>query len=460
MPSYVAAILCWILIFWMIRRDAMAREPFAGSLWVPLLWLLILGSRPLSYWVGSGGGGGEGNTFDRNIYLIFWFLSLVLLNRAGINWSAVIADNWPIVLFYGFLLTSCLWSDGAFVTFKRWFKDLSAVFVGLVILSQRDPREALEAVVFRVAIVLMPCSVMLLKYFPQHGRRYSVSGGLEVTGVADQKNSLGEMIMAMGLVIIWCLADRHQQRDLEPVVVKRRRRSGLFVLTVGLYMLWQSDSKTAMLCMAVGSVVILSDRLPLIGKSPKAVLGVALISPALYMIGNSLFGLTAGLLRLLGRDPTLTNRTKIWDVVLSKDTDPMFGEGYLMFWDKYNPIILDGYPVMLKTAHNGYLEMYLDGGWIGVGFLMVMLLGVGVAVSREFLTGSHFGRLQLAIFVAVLIYNYSESSFGRRGSLWFAFLIFCANYGRAFMGRSMKNSAVSGPLPGARQIPAKEGAAG
>lgn len=430
MPPYLAALLCWGAIFLVFRWDARTREPFARALWVPLLWFLILCSRPVSYWLGVGGGGSEGNPFDRNIYLVFWAIAVVILNRAGTNWGVAMSNNWPLVLLYGFMLASCLWADSPFVAFKRWFKDLTAVFVALVILAQRDPREALEAVFFRAGLVLFPVSVLLIKYFPHHGRRYTISGGLEVTGITGQKNSLGEMIMVVSIVLVWCLADR--ARNLELAVPRRRKQLGWLLLVLGIYLLQQSDSKTSIVCLGIGSLIVVADRLPFVGASPGRFLGVLCSSSVLYLVLDNLFSIRGRILEALGRDASLTGRTDIWNYVLNAGSDPLLGAGYMAFWENHKRIFIDNMWIGMNTAHSGYIDIYLDGGWVGGFFLGLMLLGVGWMVCREFLTGSHFGRLQLAMFVMMLIYNFSETTFARRSPMWFMFLLLCGNYARVF----------------------------
>jgi hypothetical protein len=53
-----------------------------------------------------------------------------------------------------------------------------------------------------------------------------------------------------------------------------------------------------------------------------------------------------------------------------------------------------------------------------------MLLAIGILVGRAYLRGTFYGRLQLAFFVIMLLYNLSESMYARRGPLWFSFLLF------------------------------------
>ena len=78
----------------------------------------------------------------------------------------------------------------------------------------------------------------------------------------------------------------------------------------------------------------------------------------------------------------------------------------------------------LLSAHNGYLEVFCDGGWVGVGLLVLWLLVAGFNVSRTLLGGGYFGRVGFAVWINIVSYNWSEASFFRSTVLWFTFLLF------------------------------------
>jgi O-antigen ligase len=96
----------------------------------------------------------------------------------------------------------------------------------------------------------------------------------------------------------------------------------------------------------------------------------------------------------------------------------------MMYWDYYGGVELSRQLVAFKTAHNGYLDTYLDGGALGLCCLAIFLLAIGRRAVREYLTGSQWGRLAFAFFVTMLLYNFAETTFGRRSALWFVFLLF------------------------------------
>ena len=119
-------------------------------------------------WLGFGGGAStlEGSPIDSLVFFILIFAAFVALARRRLNWSAVISENWPIFLFYAFLLISVLWANSPFISFKRWFKEFGNIAVLLVILTDPRPQQAVRAVFVRCACLLLPLSFVLIRYYP------------------------------------------------------------------------------------------------------------------------------------------------------------------------------------------------------------------------------------------------------------------------------------------------------
>ena len=84
-------------------------------------------------------------------------------------------------------------------------------------------------------------------------------------------------------------------------------------------------------------------------------------------------------IRLLGRDPTLTERTELWDVVLGLEVNSFVGAGFMSFWTgERMELIWRILGVKLVQAHSGYLEQYLNLGFYR-GSLHRSHYAVGVA---------------------------------------------------------------------------------
>jgi exopolysaccharide production protein ExoQ len=413
------------LFWWLIRRDNRLREGVSTALWIPTLWVGILASRPLSMWVGFGGGSDTqgGSPVDSLFFLVMIIAALRVLVRRQVAWSRIITENWAIFLFYGFLLLSVAWSPYSFVSFKRWFKEFGNILVLLVILTEINPQQALRTVFFRCGCVLIPLSEIYLRWFPNLGRVYSShSGGLEVTGVTCQKNSLGALVLVCSLIILWDWLELRRRNKEQPELKLRwdlRLRVGL--LLCGAHLLHACDSKTSMTCLVLGAGFIAASRLPLLRRNLRFLGVLALAGFLGYQTLDQMFDFRKVVLHGLGRNSDLTGRTEVWRVLWAAGTDPVFGTGFMSFWD--NPEYQSKLPEAdAVSAHNGYLEIYLFDGMIGVFFLGLMIVASGARINKALAWDGDYGVVRFAVFLVALLANYTESNFACMTPVGFLFL--------------------------------------
>jgi exopolysaccharide production protein ExoQ len=422
--NYLIALSFWIFAIWLIRRDTRQRDGISRAVWIPTLWVAILSSRPLSMWLGGGGAIDtlDGSPVDRLFYMTMIAASLYVLSKREVQWAQFFQRNWPLFLYYGYFLISTTWADSPVSSFKRWCKDLGNIFVALVILTETNPQQAFRAVFVRCAYVWIPLSVIFLRYFPGLGRNYLRGGQLEPIGVSTQKNSLGAMVLVCGLILFWDWFER--TRPGQRPQKKFDRYLPLAIFLIGGYLLYLCDSKTSILCLGIGCLIFSTIKFPLLKDRINALGRYTLILVLTFFLVDWAFGVKDELVGRLGRDMTFTGRTEVWKVLLDLKTDPVLGTGFCSFWS--NRDYLQQLPNWIAfSAHNGYLETYIDGGWIGIFFLSVLLLTSALRINRQLSYGGSFALVRFAVLVSTLIGNYSESNFGRMGPLWFIFLL-CA----------------------------------
>jgi O-antigen ligase len=401
---------------------------------------LILASRPLSLWFSGGTAitsthnDVEGSLIDQAFYLSLTVGAWIVASRRGVKWRNLFIANIALTIFLLYFAVSVFWSNNPEGSFKRWFKLFSLVFVVSVILSEKDPMEAIRAVYVRCAYVLIPLSLVFIRYYPSWGRIYHSAGDMEVTGITTQKNSLGELVMICGFFLVWDYLEQRPagaKRQWSPLLWER-----LILLLMIVWVLYLSQSKSALVCLLIGLALLMRsewlssvtiNRMVLIGamSSPFVVLGFAEFSSILDPLVES-----------LGRDATLTGRTDIWRNVLAGTwVNPLIGTGFFSFWGGEGGEAirnLMGAPGV-HSAHNGYLDIYLDGGLIGLLLLFCLLLACGTRLSRSLNVSPH-QRLKFAVLIVAILYNLSESTFARLTPLWFTTLLALIEF------RSMQSS--------------------
>ena len=146
-----------------------------------------------------------------------------------------------------------------------------------------------------------------------------------------------------------------------------------------------------------------------------------------------LLGLKDAALQLLGRNPDLTGRTEIWAQVIPMAPNAIVGAGFETFW--CGPRVAKFYAMhggisMTNEAHNGYIEVYLNLGVLGVG-LIALVLGHGYLRSvSAFRRDSALGALLVAYVATAVSYNIGEAGFRILCLPWFFLLLSILTAGR------------------------------
>lgn len=421
MPPSLALLLSALVTLWLVKKDQIPRPEMNFARWLVLLWLMIRASRPVTSWYGGGGDSEmEGNQTEALIMLLFFISAAVILMQRGFHFGSLPRLNIFFCLLLLYFGISCIWSPYSFVSLKRWSKEIGAVLVALLIVTDVSPAATFKMICVRSAYVLFPLSEVLIKYFPHLGRAYSVSGEPMVTGVTDQKNSLGLICCIFSLGLIWDLYDAKVDQRFK--ILGRELRPQLVALGLGGWLLWDSQSKTSLLALVAGIFLFFGSYIPTARRSPTLFAGssLALVYIALLATGLSTV-LAAPLLQAVGRDATLTGRTEIWQAALAQPTDPLIGSGFYIFWNEYGPAVWSHFQgnFYVRSVHSGYIETYLDGGAIGCTLLGAYIFILGAKLARIYDVQSSFSRVAFSLFVIFVITNFSEVYVLRLGSLWF-----------------------------------------
>lgn len=417
-------------LFW-LDRDLSVRP--SKALWLPALWLAIGGSRNVGEWVQSGvrvdaGNSAylEGNPLDRNILAFLMLLGTLALLRRRRQVVACLKTAGPLVAYISYALISLSWSDYPGVGVRRWFRVIGDIIMILVIVTDVDPKDAIQRVLKRVGFVLVPVSLLLIRYYPDLGRAYSPDGTLSWTGVAAGKNGLGIVCLIFGFHSVWrlLLAIRGAR---EP---NRRRRiiANVVVLGLTVWLLQLANSMTSFSCFVLATVVAIaitkksrqSERPGISVRNPVLVHTVTLATVAVAM--SVLFFGASALLSTLGRDPTLTGRTNIWKIVLGYVDNPVFGAGFETFWIGKRIVDISSAYTAMNQAHNGYIEVYLNLGWVGIALLVFVIFRGYRNVSKSLYQNPDLAILKLGFLIIALIYNCTEGAFKFMTPVWFGFL--------------------------------------
>ncbi len=149
-----------------------------------------------------------------------------------------------------------------------------------------------------------------------------------------------------------------------------------------------------------------------------------LVGLLILLVFTFVVPMTDILISALGRDSTLTGRTEVWEALLAVPVNPIVGVGFESFWlGEPAERLWATYWWRPNEAHNGYLETYLNLGWVGVILLAGWILSAFRSASRTLSYDFDFGRFRTGVLAIALVYNWTEAAFRGTHPLWLLFFV-------------------------------------
>src|SRR5256886_2317741 len=449
LPPAVASCLTLAFIAFLFRRDIRERPDVSGALWLPLIWLLIGCSRSVSEWlnifglpVSGAASVEEGSPLDACFYFVLIIVGFCVLAKRQVSLSEIISNNGWLIAFLLYCFISIAWSDFPFIALKRWLKVLGHPIMALIVLTEADPEEALTRLMKRCAYVVVPVSILFIKYYPELGRGFSPWGGVTSNGIAADKNMLGADCLILGYFFFWYLLQTWRTER------STWRRNELWLIAGFLIGIWwlfsQAHSATSFTSLVIGALTVVFVGIRSVKKN---FIGTYMLAALVLLTTAELaFGISGRSSEALGRTSTLSGRTELWTRLLELHTDPILGTGFESFWLGERLKRLEGlFYFVPNEAHNGYLETYLTLGLIGTFLLIGLFVATFWKIRLQLFRNFDWGRYRLGFLAAVVLYNWTEAAFKTLSPVWFAFYIIAMDYPRAHLRTTQPSVEVTGP---------------
>jgi O-antigen ligase len=193
------------------------------------------------------------------------------------------------------------------------------------------------------------------------------------------------------------------------------------------WLLSMSDSATSLSCLLLGAATMAVVGWRIVSKR---FLGTYIVATLAVVVALQMsFGGYDGVVKALGRNSTLTDRTAVWQDVIALDDSPILGAGFESFW--LGPRLERmwrkwwWHPIQ---AHNGYIETYLNLGMVGEALLVLLLLATFFKARSELLRDLNYGRYRLGVLFAIIVYNYTEATFKGVHLVWTLFYLIALDY--------------------------------
>lgn len=416
MPPLAALLICGVFIAYLVRNERNEAPSVSGAIWIPAIWLMIVSTKSVSQWVaGSNTGDSDiGNLPDQIFVLVWLLIGVIILANRSTGWKHALRTQSPIVLLFVLMFCSILWSSIPAETFGRLIRQLLALCMALVVASEKSPTLAVESILRRATYILIPTSILLIKYYPHLGVDFGRWSGERMwVGVALQKNGLGRVCMVSLLFMIWSYFKSRRFGHENGNGNKLIKYCKGIVFVLAAYMLLFPDGKvsaTSLVALFAGLATMwLMFTLSRDGRTLK----ISLIATSvlfLFLLGISLplsgGTVATGFNAMLDRDATFTGRADTWaEIIPIAFSHPILGCGFDSYW---TPATRELHA--MSHGHSSYLEMFNELGIVGLIAYFSVFLSVAKHGRNELLRNREWGVFAVSYLVMSMAHGATESS--------------------------------------------------
>jgi O-antigen ligase len=374
------------------------------DIFLHIFLLLIIIGAGLPLWrevTGASINSIDGDPLQRNIILIAYLLALIPLIVKPSKIFKELFKN-PSLLFFLFWATlSVFWSNFPSIGFRRVIALHLTIFYAILLYLRFNEKGFLNLLTITLYIILISSTIIIL-FFPSVGIMSGVHEG-SWRGIFTHKNTLGK-ITVLSLILFTTSLEKCKGNFSKYVLI--------FGSLLSLFLLIRSESLSAYLLTFIFIIsVVLVNVFRLFKKDWLFLLVLfvlVIIFVTLLLIKNF-----ETLLMMLGRDVTFTGRIPLWRELIKIGLDNPLGFGYGTFWvGDSNPsvIIYNRIPWRPSHAHNGYLDVWIQLGWIGLLSSLALVVKTSYKIFIRILHEKNKPYFWIYFLIFILTYNISESN--------------------------------------------------
>lgn len=359
----------------------------------------------------------EGEPIRPYIFGPIYLTALILLLYRATDALKRMRRHWPYLLFLIYALATVGWSwhpAKVFITSGHLVGCYLVCLSAALALENRQRLLIHVLVLYSFLIVLT--TLATITFFPAQGIM-EVGDKLRWVGLAPNANTLG---MAL-LIAVWIGLVRF-------FYAKNRasRISSLALVILSAICLYGSDSMTSSLL-----ALLMAATLPLLIVVGRRTPLVAVLSGFFFLCIFSTFFLTAYLVRpdlflteklfaTIGRTSTFTGRTDLWKIALQAIRErPLLGWSFDARLSVSDKFLFHG-----TYFHNGYLELLVAGGVVGLALVAALLIQMTFHLIRMLARDRQLFAANAVFLLVILLHNITEGSLGNSPHLfWLMFTL-------------------------------------
>lgn len=311
---------------------------------------------------------------------------------------------------------SIAWSSQEFITFKRAIALSFSTIVILYLIQVFKNRELLRLMSISFAIIVT-MNVVASLFFQSYVYDY-FNDPTALRGVYTTKNHLSKLMVLSIITIYFYIRYNHLNINKRCIWI-------IYIIASFILMIL---SKSAMTIIVTFILIISILIVKLIPKNIYLRLSLTLFLFISFMsIILIVVNISNEILGVLGKDSELSGRMGIWSSVYDSIQNSMLlGYGYAGFWGGIgtpSESVVRSIGWNVPSAHNGYLEIWLSIGLIGLILILVCILYTSIRLLNN-IANSYFHSYLIITLIYLLLINLTESSLLLSNNLyWFMFII-------------------------------------
>jgi len=316
--------------------------------------------------------------FEFVIWSVLAGITLLIMRKENFlpGFMGTLKRNWIVLPFIVFSGLSIFWSVYWEISLLRWLILIFTILTGGYIGLKYDLKAIIKFLaVFGVIVLLF--AALLVAFVPSFGVQhyYSIQGAWK--GIYWHKNHMGLITAFINILffinIIYTLQSNENTKNLF-------LWGGLYLFS--LLFMYQTDSVAAYLTtIFLHGVILLALFLLKFGNKLRRIhyliFFVVLVIAAIILFSNLdvFFG-------LFNRNTTLTGRIPMWTFVFENylGRQPLLGYGFNAFWyvESHQVAVQQaaGYPGPIIIADNGFIDILINTGYIGLFLFLIIYLGL------------------------------------------------------------------------------------
>lgn len=336
--------------------------------------------------------------------------------------TRIFGNYWPALLPVLFTLLSLIWSEDSGLTIRRAGALCLTTAFAFWLVLRYTPKQIFGMVVAMAACIIV-ANFVVIQLQPERGihQVYDLINTHHAgswRGLFGHKNDFGRLIAMSASILVVGVFFKTWGRYLSLAMLPLLGLAALMIVN-------SNSSQATLLGVSVPFVTLVFLWMRRLTPTGRSMLFLMVVPIAIISV-MSVQLLLEYVLGLLGRDATLTGRTEIWEgVLLAMGSSALLGGGYGAGWQVVGPRLTALTGTDVGHAHNGYLDLAVDIGFLGLIMTLSLMVWLGVLAFRNLMKNSYseMSALALAVLAFAFIGNVAGSFLLLHNSTYWVLLV-------------------------------------